>query len=237
MQESRFPDWGQFEFVDLTYAYEEGMPVWPTHPHYFQNRWEHYENGFYFNQITLGEHNGTHIDAPGHFIQEGPAHYFIEQMDIRRFFGRACIVDACRDFGEQYRLTVQQLREWEAAHEPIQAQDMVFIRFGMDRKYALAPDHQDFIQRWGGVSPEAAQYLADKGISVVGTDALSIDIYGNPNSAAHQIFLGNEIYVIENLVNLDQLPSVVSVVALPLKLKGGSGAPVRVVALVEKKKS
>ena len=227
-------NWNGFDLVDLTYTYEEGMPVWPTHPHYFANPCEQYETGWYFNQIILGEHNGTHIDSPGHHVKEGPAHYFVDKLDINRFFGTARILDVYTDYGEDYELKVEQVKDWEAKHGEIQAGDMVFIRFGMDLKYGIAPNNQPFIQNWGGVGKAAAEYLVGKGVSIIGTDALSIDVYDNPTSEAHGVILNNEVYVIENLVNLDKLPPVVSIAALPLKFKDGSGSPIRVIAFVPK---
>lgn len=229
-----FLNWNDFDLVDLTYTYEEGMPVWPTHPHYFANPCEQYEGGWYFNQIILGEHNGTHIDSPGHYVKEGPAHYFVDQLDIRRFFGTARILDVYTDYGEDYELKVEQIKDWEAKHGEIQAGDMVFVRFGMDLKYGIAPNNQPFIQNWGGVGKPAAEYLVGKGVSIIGTDALSIDVYDNAASEAHGVILNNEVYVIENLVNLEKLPPVVSIAALPLKFKDGSGSPVRVIAFVPK---
>ena len=104
-------NWNGFDLVDLTYTYEEGMPVWPTHPHYFANPCEQYETGWYFNQIILGEHNGTHIDSPGHHVKEGPAHYFVDKLDINRFFGTARILDVYTDYGEDYELKVEQVKE------------------------------------------------------------------------------------------------------------------------------
>ncbi len=226
-------NWGGFDLVDLTYTLEEGMPVWPTHPHYYSNPYEKYEGGWYHNLVIMGEHNGTHIDSPGHLIQEGPNHYFVDKLDIGRLFGTACIIDAYGDYGEDYQLSLEQVKDWESKHGEIQKGEMVFVRFGMDLKYGIAPNNQAFIENWGGVGKEAAEYLTAKGISIIGSDALSIDPYDRPLDA-HGVFLSNDIYVIENLMNLSTLPARVSIAALPLKFKDGSGSPIRVIAFVPK---
>lgn len=223
-----FPD---YTLVDLSYTFEKGMPSWPTHPGYECNMVEEYENGSYFNKISFCEHNGTHLDAPRHFVPGGTA---IDKLDCATFFGRALIVNAQTDYNEEHYLTKEQLRDWESKHCEIEKGDMVFVRFGMDRKYDLAPNDKSFIQNWGGVNRGAAEYLVEKGISIIGTDTLCIDAYDNADSEAHHIFLGNNVLVIENLMKLDTLPPAVGIAALPLKFKDGSGSPLRVIAFVPK---
>lgn len=222
-----------YDLVDLTYTFEPGMPAWPTHPGYSCEMIEQYEHGSYFNKISFCEHNGTHIDAPLHFV---PGATPLDELDCSVFFGRALIVDAFTDYNEDYNLTKEQLLDWEAKHCEIQKGDMVFVRFGMDCKYDLAPNNEAFIQKWGGVNKEAADYLVEKGITIIGTDTLCIDAYDNTEiSPAHQAFLGNGVLVIENLMKLGELPPAVGIAALPLKFKGGSGSPLRVIAFVPKK--
>ncbi len=226
-QQFEFPE---YQLVDLSYTYEDGMPVWPTHPHYHREVVEKYEVDAYFNKISFCEHNGTHLDAPIHFIQGGEP---LDKIDCRSFFGRALIINAYRDYQEDHYLTLEQIKDWESKHCSIQQGDMVFVRFGMDNKYALEPHGKAFIEKWGGVSNEAAQYLTDKCIRIIGTDALCINAYDNPDDV-HYIFLGKGVLIVENLRHLGNLPAVVGVAALPLKFKDGSGSPIRVIAFVPK---
>ena len=114
----------------------------------------------------------------------------------------------------------------------IEAGDLVFIRYGQDDKYGICPNHRDFVANWGGLSKDGAEYLVSKNISVAGTDTLSIDALDNADFDAHKTLLGNDVYVIEVLVNLDKVPAVCFVEALPVKYKDGSGSPVRVLAYV-----
>ena len=218
-----------YRLMDLSYTFEEGMPAWPTHPKYSREMVEQYENGAYFNKITFCEHNGTHIDAPLHYIPSGTP---LDQLDCSSFFGRALIVDAYTDYGVDHYLTKEHLQDWEARHCEIQPGDMVFVRFGMDLKYGLAPNDKAFVERWGGVRKDAADYLVEKGISIIGTDTLCIDAYDNAASEAHHAFLGHGVLVVENLMHLGELPPAVGIAALLLKFKGGSGSPIRVIAFI-----
>lgn len=220
-----------YNLIDLSYTFEVGMPAWPTHPHYSREVVEEYENDSFFNKITFCEHNGTHMDAPLHFI---PGAVGIDALDYTKFFGRALIVDAFTDYGVEHYLNKEHLLDWEEKHCPIREDDMVFVRFGMDRKYALEPNDRPFIENWGGVSKDAAAYLAEKKISIIGTDTLCIDAFDNKDNDAHHIFLEHGIYILENLMHLGELPYAVGVAALPLKFKGGSGSPTRVIAFVPK---
>ena len=81
---------------------------------------------------------------------------------------------------------------------------------------------------------DAAQYLVEKGVSLVGCDTLAIDAFGSEEHPAHYTLLGNEVYIVENLKNLDKLPSWSLFMAFPLKVKGGSGSPVRTLALMHR---
>jgi kynurenine formamidase len=224
------------KLIDLTHTFEEGMPVWPTHPRYFKSLCESYEFGdpAYFNQISFGEHNGTHIDSPGHFVAKGKAHYFVDKLKLKKLFGRACIINIPKMFGEKHLLDKKMICEWEKQNGPLEKDDIVLIRFGVDKSWGLRHKGDNFLKSWGGLSKDGAEYLLDRCVAIVGTDALSIDASDNGKFEAHHVLLENEILILENLTNLDLLPPITCVIALPLKFKGGSGSPVRAVALVPK---
>jgi kynurenine formamidase len=94
------------------------------------------------------------------------------------------------------------------------------------------PSGRRFLEDWPGLSGEAAKYLVGKGVSLVGCDTLAIDAAVSTENPAHYALLGSEVYIVENLKNLDRLPPFCLFLALPLKIRGGSGSPVRAVALV-----
>jgi kynurenine formamidase len=127
---------------------------------------------------------------------------------------------------------VERIEAWEKEHGSIEVRDKVLIRYGWDRRWATGPEGWRFIEDWPGLSGEAAEYLVDKGVSLVGCDTLAIDAAVSRENPAHHALLGTEVYIVENLNNLDLLPPFCLFLALPLKIRGGSGSPVRAAALV-----
>ena len=107
------------------------------------------------------------------------------------------------------------------------------IRFGWEDKYAILPEDKGFLRDWPGLSEEAARYLAEKGVAVVGCDTLALDAFGVKRYISHEILLGQGIPIMENLRNLGELPPFCAVVGLQNKFKGGSGSPIRLVAFVQ----
>jgi kynurenine formamidase len=222
-------------WVDLSHTLEEGIPSWPTHARFGHVLYESYELGDVARHygLTISEHTGTHMDAPLHFIAEGPAHYGIDEVPLDRLAGRAATIIA-PELPPGGLLTAGQIKEWEERHGPIEERDMVLIQYGWDRMWGIGPEGTGFLKDWPGLEGEAAEYLVEKGISLVGCDTLAVDAFGSQENPAHYALLGNEVYIVENLKNLDKLPPWSFFVAFPLKVKGGSGSPVRAVALVPK---
>ncbi len=222
-----------YEWVDLSHTLEEDIPAWPTHARFGQTLYESYEYGDVARHygLTMSEHTGTHMDAPLHFIRSGPAHYGIDEVPLERLAGRAATIEAT-GLGADDLLAVDRIRDWEAEHGRIEARDRVLIRYGWDERWATGPEGRRFLEGWPGLSGEAAEYLVEKDVSLVGCDTLAVDAAGSEENPAHYALLGNEVYVVENLKNLDRLPPFCLFLALPLKIEGGSGSPVRAVALV-----
>jgi kynurenine formamidase len=222
-----------FEIVDLSHALEEGMPAWPSHARFGQTLYESYELGDIACHygLTMSEHTGTHMDAPLHFIPEGPAHYGIDEISLDRLVGRAATIDAA-GLEPGGLLNADHIRSWERKYGPIKTRDKVLFRYSWDERWATGPEGRAFLEDWPGLGGHAAEYLVDKEISLVGCDTLAIDAAGSVENPAHYTLLGSEVYIIENLNNLDRLPSFCLFAAFPLKIRGGSGSPVRAVALV-----
>ena len=222
-----------FRWVDLSHTLEDGMPAWPTHARFGRTLYESYTYGdlaLHYG-LTMGEHTGTHADAPLHFIQEGSAHYGIDEVPLERLAGRAATIDAT-DLGAGGLLGADRIRAWEREHGPIEPRDTVLIRYGWDERWTTGPEGRRFLEDWPGLSGEAAEYLVGKGVSLVGCDTVSVDAAVSAENPAHYALLGNEVYIVENLENLDLLPPFCLSLVLPLKIRGGSGSPVRAVALV-----
>ena len=221
------------DWIDLSHTLEEGIPAWPTHARFSSTPYESQASGDVatHNGLTLSEHTGTHMDAPLHFVPEGPAHYGTDEIPLGSLAGRAATIEAA-DLGAGDLLGPDRIRAWEDEHGPIWRGDRVLIRYGWDGRWATGPEGRRFLEDWPGLSGEAAEYLVGKGVALVGCDTLAVDAAGSEENPAHHALLGNEVYVVENLNNLDLLPPFCLFLALPLKIKGGSGSPVRAVALV-----
>lgn len=222
--------------VDLSQTLEELMPNFPTHSKFFHNLWGSYQLGgrSLSYQVLMHEHNGTHVDAPVHFVADrnADAHKTIDQIGPGHLIGRGVRLD-CRRLKEGDYVSAQFIRQWEAEHGAIDAGDIVVFNFGWSEHWGLAPNQRRYLNDWPGVSMEAAEYLVSKSVAAVGVDSLSPD----PPAAldhhpVHPVLLENDVLIIENLTRLDELPDFFLFLALPLKIRQGSGSPIRAVALV-----
>lgn len=225
----------QLDVVELSHTLEEHIPIWPTHSRYLHTLWHSYWHGddAIDYQLLINEHNGTHVDAPAHFIREGNAHKWINEMPIKSFFG-SCITMDMSFLGKRGILTKEQIILWEEQNEEIQENDIVFINFGWARYWKNRPEDKEYVNDWPGVGRSAAEYLRDKKVKMVGVDTLAVDAFKAEGDPAHYALLGNEILVIENLNNLDKLTKRCYFMALPLPIKEGSASPIRAIALIEK---
>jgi kynurenine formamidase len=224
------------KIIDLSQTLEEHMPHYPTHSKFFHNLWGSYWHGerSLHYQMVLHEHNGTHVDAPAHFISDAKpeAHVTMERVPPERLLGRGARLD-CRGVKEGDYISRDFIRAWEAKHGALERGDIVLFNFGWSAHWKLRPEHARYTKDWPGVSMGAAEYLVEKSVAALGVDALSPDppaaLASNP---IHPFVLERQILIIENLTNLEQLPDFFLFVALPLKIRKGSGSPIRAMALV-----
>ena len=224
-----------FEWVDLHHTLEEGIPAWHTHARFGHVLYESYELGDVARHygLMMSEHTGTHMDAPLHFIAEGPSHYGIDEIPLARLAGRAAIITA-PELPPCGLLTAEHIQEWEENYGQIEERDRALFRYGWDRRWGVGVEGTSFLKDWPGLGGDAAEYLVEKGVSLVGCDTLAVDVFGSEENPAHYALLSNEVYIVENLKNLDKLPPFCFFMAFPLKVKGGSGSPVPAVALIPK---
>lgn len=218
------------KLIDLSRTMEMDMPVWPTHPHFYCSEAEHYDkgDGAFLNQLSMGEHNGTHVDAPVHFIRGGK---FIDQLSAAHFYGRGVKI-AARGLPPCGLVTKKMITNWEAQHGPILEGDIVMFDIDYAKHWGVKPHYKAFLTDWPGLSGEGAEYLVSRKVKAVGTDAMALDAFGQADSPAHAALLGNEVLIVENLCNLDQIEDFCLFIGLPLKIKGGSGSPIRAIALI-----
>ncbi|HEX5413207.1 MAG TPA: cyclase family protein [Terriglobia bacterium] len=222
--------------IDLSQTLEERMPNFPTHSKFFHNLWGSYQHGgrSLSYQVLMHEHNGTHVDAPVHFVADknADAHKTIDQIEPGHLIGRGVRLD-CRRLKEGDYVSAQFIEDWEGQHGDLEGGDIVVFNFGWSEHWGLAPDHRRYLNDWPGINMEAAEYLVSKSVAAVGVDCLSPD----PPAAldhrpVHPVLLEKDVLIIENLARLDELPDFFLFLALPLKIRQGSGSPIRAVALV-----
>jgi kynurenine formamidase len=214
--------------IDLTHAMSNGMAVWPGHPVFAQQAVSSIAAGDIAcnHALHMSEHSGTHFDAPAHFI-DGAMTMDTVPLDV--FFGRlATLSPVVEPDGE---VGPDAVLAFEAVHGPILPGDAVAFRFGWDRYFeAKSP----LVYRdWPGVSGETAALLVARGVRIVATDAMSIDRFGSTSFPAHRTLLAAGVLIGENFANLGSLPPFCQLTALPLKIEGGSGAPLRAVAEID----
>lgn len=222
--------------IDLSQTLEEHMPSYPTHSKFFHNLWGSYWHGgrSLTYQLVMNEHNGTHVDAPAHFISDAKAHAHttIEQVPVARLMGRGARLD-CRKFKEGEYVGKDFIADWEQEHGSLHAGDIVLFNFGWSAHWGLRPNDQRYLTDWPGVSMDAAEYLIEKSVAALGVDTLSPDppaaLAGKP---IHPVVLEKQVLIVENLTNLERLPDFFLFLALPLKIRSGSGSPIRAVAVV-----
>lgn len=223
--------------VDLSQVLEERMPGSPNHARFFHGVWGSYDLGdrSLNHLLSMSDHSGTHVDAPAHFIgaEKAEAHITIDAIPLHRFVARGIRID-CRHLREGGYVSHGLLAEWETKFGKIRPGDMVLFDFGWAAHWALRPDHAHYLQDFPGVGMDTAEYLVDRCVTGFGVDTLSPDppAAHREKRAIHPFVLEHQLLIFENLTNLGELPACFAFVAFPLKIRGGSGSPVRAVAFL-----
>ncbi|MDQ0745982.1 arylformamidase [Streptomyces africanus] len=223
--------------VDLSRTLEEGMPTYPTHAKYFQNRWLSMGDVARMNQLVLGEHTGTHVDSPCHFPIQGPhADVSVGQLPLTALTGRCATVTLDPPPGPDEMVGPRPLRDWEEHNGPLRAGDIVLLDFQWARtRWGLHEEGFAHLENWPGIARETAELLRERSVRAVGTDCVSLDSGdgGRGELPAHYVLLSAGVLIIENLANLDRLPPLSFFLAFPLRIARGTGSPLRAVAVVD----
>jgi kynurenine formamidase len=243
---------GSIEVVDLTSPLHAGTPILQLPPEWGQtqtfqleeiSRYDDRGPAWYWNNFRTGEHTGTHLDAPNHWVT-GKDLTDVSQIPPRRLIGPAAVIDRVTEATQNpdYLLDVKDLDEWQRQHGELPKNGWLLFRTGWSSRgddpgrYANADDKGSHTP---GMTPAAAKYLAATdllgvGVETVGTDAGQAFGF-EPAFPCHEAVLGAGKYGLTQLRNLDRLPVTGAVViAAPLPIVTGSGSPARVLALVEK---
>ncbi len=231
--------------VDLTYAYDAETLYWPTSPSAFELEQLSYgetEAGFFYaaNTFSTPEHGGTHLDAPIHFAADKQ---HADEVPVERLMGAGVVIDiqaACRN-DREYRLEVSDIEAWEEVHGTIPKDSIVLLHTGWgaywgDRQAYFGDDTPGDASNlsFPSYGEEAARLLVeDRQVAVLGVDTASIDYGPSQDFIVHQTANGMNVPGLENVANLERLPATGSwIIALPMKIAGGSGGPVRIVGLI-----
>lgn len=234
------------ELVDLSHPYDETTIFWPTSDRFRLEKTADgvTPQGYYYasNNFFTAEHGGTHLDAPLHFSQGAQA---VSEIPLERFLGPAVIVDvvAQADANRDYLVTVDDLQRAERDEGAIPDDAILLIRTGFSRKWPDAAAYLGTAERgaeavrnlhFPGIHPDAARWLvANRSVKAVGIDTASIDYGQSTLYEVHRTLFERNIPAFENLTALERLPlRGAFVVALPMKIGGGSGAPLRAIAIV-----
>ena len=240
-------DLADYQLVDLSYPLNSEAIYWPTQASGFEKHEMAYgetEAGFFYSSYSIctPEHVGTHLDAPLHFAAEGQT---TDQIPLHRLIAPGVVIDVTEQAAadRNYILDTSDVLAFEAEHGPIEPGSVVLLRTGWGRYW---PDKQAYLGddtpgdasklEFPSYGPEAARFLVDgRQVAVLGVDTASIDYGKSTAFEVHRITGAANVSGLENLMALDQLPPRgFVVVALPMKIEGGSGGPARVVALVPK---
>ena len=236
--------------LDLTHAFDASTIYWPTEEGFVLERGSEgrTEAGYYYaaHRMRLAEHGGTHLDAPIHFHEGGST---AERVPLDRLIAPAVVVDARAACARNpdHALGVADLERFEAAHGRIPDGAALLLLTGFsarwpDRARYLGTDERGAAAvaklHFPGLDPAAARWLvANRKVAAVGIDTASIDPGTSQRFESHQILFAAEIPAFENLAQLEHLPpSGATLIALPMKIAGGSGGPLRAVALLPLKK-
>jgi kynurenine formamidase len=234
-------------YIDLTHDLAADSIFWPTGETFRLDKVADgvTDKGYYYasNNFSGNEHGGTHIDAPIHFAQ---GHWTVDQIPLDRLIGSAVVVDVSVQSGvnADYQVTAGDFATWEQAHGQIEADAIVLIRTGFSKRwpdaraYLGTDEHGDAAVaklHFPGLDPAAATWLAEtRRVKAVGLDTASIDYGQSTLFESHRILYASNIPAFENLTALDALPPRgATVYALPMKIKGGSGGPLRAVAVIQ----
>lgn len=238
-------DLSKYELIDLTHAYNAQTLYWPTSTKTFEHTRQSFGStpgGWFYSSYELStpEHGGTHLDAPIHF---GEGKETADQIPLTRLVAKAVVIDisAKASADRDYLLTPDDITVFEAQHGRIAEGTIVLLRTGWSRhwpnRFAYLGDSTpgDASKlHFPSFGPDAARLLVEqRRIAALGVDVASIDAGNSADFMVHRIASAVNVPGFENLTNLDRLPATGAIViALPIKIEGGSGGPLRAIALM-----
>ena len=234
------------KWIDLSYDFSEKTLYWPTANGFKLDTAFHgvTPSGFYYEAYNYcaAEHGGTHLDAPAHFAK---GKWSTDQIPLDKLTGEAVVIDVSGNAlkNADYLVTIADIEAWEKANGELPDDIIILFRTGYgsfypDAKKYLGTDERgaDAVAKlhFPGIHPDLAAWLVkNRKIKAVGLDVASVDYGQSKDFKTHQVLYEQNIPGFENVANLDKLPvKGAFIIALPMKIKGGSGGPLRIVAIV-----
>ena len=231
------------KLLDLTHAFDEHTIYWPTAKPFEWRKegWGKAEGGYWYASagFTTSEHLGTHMDSPIHFAE---AQATTDAVPLRQLVGPAVVLDIAQQSAanRDYQLSSSDIADWEKANGRIPTGAIVMVRTGWSK---LWPDRARYMGtasagdarnlHFPGISPDAAKLLVERRVDGVGIDTASLDHGPSADFRTHRVLSAAGIYGLENVANLDKLPVTgATVLALPMKIRNGTGGPVRIIGLL-----
>jgi len=240
-------DWLQSTtWIDLSHEFDSTTAHWPTNMKFHHDTvfCGINDKGYFYASFRYGaeEHVGTHFDAPLHFNKGGES---VEKVRVERLHGPAVIIDVTRESSKNrdYLVTVDDLKTWERLNGKIPEGAVILLYTGFGKFWN---DHLKYTGtlksgpegvkelHFPGLDPIAAKWISEKRkINAIGLDTPSIDYGPSTDFQSHRVLCASGITIYENVANLDKVPTKGAyIIALPMKIKGGSGAPLRIIAII-----
>ncbi len=221
-----------YKLIDLTHALSPAIPTWDGSCGFDHRRHSDYDPGveyqFRIHRVVMNEGIGTHMDSPAHCI---PGASTIDRLSLENLAVPCVVIDVSATADMRYKVSPEDIMNFEKTHGSIPAGSLVMVKTGWER-FWQKPEQYRNDHLFPSVSPEAAQLLLARDIAGLGTDTLSSD-RGDEGFPVHKLILGAGKYLVENAANLSSLPPTGSfVMTMPLKIKDGTEAPVRLIGLI-----
>lgn len=226
------------QIIDLTHPIHPNIPIWPGDPATeFETVSQIEKDGYFLRKFSMGEHSGTHINAPSSFYTGGAS---IDSYSPQSLVSPAIAIDIREQSlaNPDYSLTIDDILNWERQHKLIEPGNLVLLYTGWQAKW---DDERAFFNRddreichFPGFGKAATQFLLEeRSIAGIGTDTHGVDPGQDESFAVNKLILKKQRIVLENLANLDLLPAADFTLAIGIiRLLGGSGSPVSVLAFV-----
>ena len=224
-----------YSIIDLTHTLSETIPSWNGSCGFKPTIKVDYTDcttpvKFRVQQITIHAGIGTHIDAPAHCFAGRAT---IDQLELNNLVAQCIVIDVSQQAHERYSVSVSDIERFEKTYGTLPPHSFILIRTGWS-KFWNEPEKYRNNHIFPSVSLSAAQLLLKRGIVGLGIDTLSPD-RPEDDFRVHEALLGSGKYIVENVAHTEKLPPVSSfIIALPIKIDGGTEAPIRLIELIDK---